>query len=159
MYAQHATEVRNYMYYKCGDLDQAEDYMHEAFTRLWEKCATVAVDMVKGFLFTVSKRLFIDKVRSQQVSLKFNKQQNTDIDAEDPYFHLRTQEFQQQLEEVISKLPDGQREAFLLNRIDKLTYKEIAERLEISQTAVEKRISKALLKLKAEIDEFSTHGI
>lgn len=159
VYSQHATEVRNYVYYKCGDLNQAEDFMHEAFTRLWEKCSTVAVDMVKGFLFTVSKRLFIDKVRSEQVSLKFNKQQTNEVDSEDPYFHLRTQEFQQQLEEVISKLPDGQREAFLLNRIDKLTYKEIAERLEISQTAVEKRISKALLKLKAEIDEFGTHGI
>ena len=69
----------------------------------------------------------------------------------------RTKEFRLKLETVISNLPEKQREAFLMNRIDKLTYKEIALRLEVSETAIEKRISKALIKLNniSEIKDFS----
>jgi len=35
-----------------------------------------------------------------------------------------------------------------MNRIEKLTYREIAERLELSVKAVEKRMHKALLELR-----------
>jgi len=52
------------------------------------------------------------------------------------------------LEEAINSLPEGQREVFLLNRIEKHTYKQIAEMLDVSVKAIEKRMHKALLKLK-----------
>ena len=38
-----------------------------------------------------------------------------------------------------------------MNRIDKLSYKEIAEKLSISVKAVEKRIHNALIALRKEI--------
>ncbi|MEL7003728.1 MAG: RNA polymerase sigma factor [Bacteroidota bacterium] len=159
VYRSNAEKLRNFLYYKCGDMDKAEDLMHDTFHRLWKKCAEIVYDKVVGFLYTVSNNLFLDQVRSQKVSLKFEKSQLPQQNAEDPYFQLRTDEFREKIESAISELPEGQREAFLLNRIDKLTYKEIAERLEISQTAVEKRIAKALLKLKSTIKEFKNYKI
>jgi RNA polymerase sigma factor (sigma-70 family) len=61
---------------------------------------------------------------------------------------LEEQEFKQQLEKAISDLPEGQREVFLLNRIDKKTYREIAEMLGVSVKAIEKRMHKALKALR-----------
>jgi len=148
LYRTHAESLRNHLYYKFGDLNQAEDVVQEAFVKLWAKCSSVVYDKVGGFLYTVAKNLFIDSLRSKKVTLEFEKSVVQTQDVEDPYFHLRTKEFKHKIESAISALPEKQREAFLLNRIEKLTYKEIAEKLEISQTAVEKRISKALLKLK-----------
>lgn len=159
LYASYAETIRNYVYYKCGDLNQAEDIMQESFLRLWKKCAQILYDKVGGFLHTVSNHLFIDSVRAEKVSLRFQKSQAPPVDSEDPFFHLRTKEFQQSIEQSISELPEGQREAFLMNRIDKLTYKEIAQSLGISQTAVEKRIGKALMKLKSRIEEFNQQRI
>ena len=52
---------------------------------------------------------------------------------------------------AIASLPEGQREVFLLNRMDQMTYKEIAEFLGVSQKAVEKRMHKALVKLRKTI--------
>ena len=46
-----------------------------------------------------------------------------------------------------------------MNRIDKISYVKIAEILEISETAVEKRMSKALLTLKGKIAEFKQYKI
>lgn len=154
LYHKHFQALRNYVYYKCGDLDQAEDIAQESFIRLWQKCADVIFEKVTGFVHTVANRLFLDQVRSKKVSLRFEKDQVTQQNNEDPYHILRTEEFRQRIEEVISDLPEGQREVFLLNRIDKHTYKEIAEMLGISQTAVEKRMAKALVKLKDRIEEF-----
>ncbi|WP_298781825.1 RNA polymerase sigma factor [uncultured Polaribacter sp.] len=158
LYKTHAESLRNHLYFKFGNLKQAEDVVQDAFIKLWTKCANVIYEKAAGFLYTIAKNLFIDNIRSKKVALKFEKNVMQVQDNQDPYFHLRTKEFKDQIEAVISALPEKQREAFLLNRIEKLTYKEIALKLEISQTAVEKRIAKALIKLK-EITELQKRAI
>lgn len=154
IYTAEVEKLRNHLYYKSGDLVIAEDLAQDSFIKLWKKCAEVVYETVLGFVYTVANHLLIDHFRAKKVALKFDKPEQSEIDHEDPYFVMRTEEFREKIEEVISDLPEGQREAFLMNRIDKLTYKEIAERLDISTTAVEKRMSKALLKLKSSIEEF-----
>jgi RNA polymerase sigma-70 factor (ECF subfamily) len=57
----------------------------------------------------------------------------------------------EKLESVIAGLPEKQREVFLLSRIDKKKYAEIAEMLDISVKAVEKRMSQALIILREKI--------
>jgi RNA polymerase sigma-70 factor (ECF subfamily) len=65
---------------------------------------------------------------------------------------LEEKEFNAKLEKSLSKLSESQRIAFLMNRIDGKKYKEIAEILNISIKAVEKRIHNALLNLRKEIE-------
>jgi len=154
IYTEHAPLLRNHLYYKCGDLDEAEDIVQESFIKIWKICREVFGDTITGLIYTIANRLFIDRKRAEKVKLKFEKEQEESIEMEDPHYVFRTQEFKSKLEMAISDLPDGQREAFLMNRIDKLTYKEISARLGISETAVEKRMSKALQKLKENIEEF-----
>ena len=57
-------------------------------------------------------------------------------------------ELKEELENAIADLPEKQRVVFLLSRIDKKTYKEIAEMLGISKKAVEKRMYNALDTLR-----------
>ena len=57
-------------------------------------------------------------------------------------------EFKERLEEAISQLPDKQRTVFLMNRIDKKTYREIAELEGVSVKAIEKRMGMALKTLR-----------
>lgn len=158
LYKNHAESLRNNLYYRFGDLDKAEDVVQDSFLKLWNKCSEIIYEKAVNFLYKISNNLFIDALRSKKVALKFEKTKTSIQDNEDPYFHLRTEEFRLQVEKVISNLPEKQREAFLMNRIDKLTYKEIATRLGVSQTAIEKRIAKALLKLK-EMKEFQKYAI
>jgi len=157
IYRTHAESLRNYLYYKFGDLQRAEDIVQDSFIKLWSKCSTIIFEKVAGFLYKISSNMMIDTLRSKKVALKFEKGLVPVEDNEDPYFHLRTKEFRLKIESAISNLPEKQREAFLMNRIDKLTYKEIASRLEVSETAIEKRIAKALIKLNSitEIKKYS----
>ena len=158
-YQGHVQKLRNFIYYKCGDMDMAEDIAQESFVKLWLNCASVILEKAAGFLHTVASRMFIDQTRSNKVRLKFEKDPVVSARPEDPFFVLRTEEFREHLELTISELPEGQREVFLLNRIEKYTFKEIAEMLQISSTAVEKRMGKALAKLRDKIEEFKKHNI
>jgi RNA polymerase sigma-70 factor (ECF subfamily) len=50
---------------------------------------------------------------------------------------------------VLERLPDRVRAAFLLHRFEELSYSEIAKRLGVSVSSIEKYISQALKELTA----------
>ncbi len=140
--------LRNFIYYKSGDLSMAEDITQEAFLRLWKECVKVSSDKAKSFLFTVANNLLKDHFKHQKVVLQFEKRDLKSVDYETPEYNYVKDEFHSALEKAISNLPEKSREVFLMNRIDKLTYSDIAESLSISKKAVEKRMHKALVELK-----------
>ncbi len=148
IFETHAEAVRNYIYYKCGDKEQAEDVMQEAFIKLWHHCKKVIFEKAKGFLCTVANNLFLNQVAHQKIKLQYAKLPHRNKNIESPDFIMEEKEFMDKLQHAIAELPDGQREVFLLNRIDKKTYNEIAEMLDISVKAVEKRMHNALKKMR-----------
>lgn len=149
LFMAHARHVRNFLYYKGAKSDEAEDLMQEAYLRLWRECSKVPAEKAKSFLFRVAHNLFLDAKKHEQVVLRFQQRSpNTDQENEDPQFIMETNELQQKLESAIAQLPEKQRTVFLMNRMDKMTYAEIAERLELSVKAVEKRMSQALAKMR-----------
>jgi RNA polymerase sigma-70 factor (ECF subfamily) len=61
------------------------------------------------------------------------------------------QDYEKKLQSVIALLPEGGREVFFMNRLEDLTYVEIADRLGLSVKAVEKRMSKVLSILREKL--------
>ena len=124
--------------------------MQETFLRLWNKCKEVMPDHVEGFLHRVAENLMLDAFRHSQVRFKFeNHTRSAPVaHAASPETELEDREMQEKLERALAGLTESQRVVFLMNRVDKLKYHEIAERLGISVKAVEKRMHLALLELK-----------
>lgn len=148
LFFDHSRQLRNFIYFKCGDETLAEDICQEAFLRLWKDCRKIPPVKAKSFLFTVASNLFLDHLKHQKVVARFKIQETTPPSPENPAFILEASEFKAQLEAAINALPEKQRTVFLMNRIEKMTYKEIATLLEISVKAVEKRMHKALVELR-----------
>lgn len=146
-YAQ-AEKLRNFVYYKSGNMALAEDLVQEAFGKLWENCAKVEEEKAKSYLFTIANNLFLNKVAHQKVVLKFEGEPRPTKDEQSPQYLLEEAEFKQQLEHAIAALPEDHRTVFLMNRIDKKKYREIAELLDISIKTVEKRMHLALAQLR-----------
>ena len=61
---------------------------------------------------------------------------------------LVARELQYKLETALACLPEPQRTVFLMNRVEKQPYSEIAECLGISTKTVEKRMHGALVALR-----------
>jgi RNA polymerase sigma-70 factor (family 1) len=148
LFNRYYTQIRNFLYYKSGNMELAEDLTQDAFMILWTKRENIDPEKVKSYLFTIANNLFLNNVKHQKVVLKFNQQPVNTASMETPHYLMEEDEFRDSLERAISSLPEKNRVVFLMNRIDKLTYREIADRLELSVKAVEKRMTKALQKLR-----------
>lgn len=147
--------LRNYLYFKFGNEEQANDMTQEAFIKLWEKCAEVSPEKAKSFLYTVANNATLNQISHQKVVLNFAKRNvNSDRNNISPEFILEEEQFKIKLEKAISNLSEAQRTAFLLNRIEGKKYHEIAEIIGISVKAVEKRIHGALISLRINIKQF-----
>ena len=151
VYKEHSRTLRNFIYYKCGDVHQAEDVMQEAFIKLWQNCTKVLLEKAKSYLYTVANNTFLNEVAHKKVVLKHQKSIKTNSSNETPQFILEEKEFMERLKKSIAALPVKQREVFLLSRIDNKKYSEIAEIVGVSVKAVEKRMSQALIILRKEI--------
>tara|TARA_B100001146_G_scaffold225080_1_gene246298 strand:+ start:3655 stop:4083 length:429 start_codon:yes stop_codon:yes gene_type:complete len=140
------------MYFKCGDAARSSDFVQEAFVKLWKNCAKVSSDKAKSFLYTVAKNLFLNEVAHQKVVLKHAQLQPHKVEHQSPQFLLEEKQYRKKVQDAIAELTEAQRTAFLLNRIEGKKYHEIAEILDISVKAVEKRMSLALQSLRKTIE-------
>lgn len=154
LFTAYSKTIRNHIFYKSGNEEEANDIVQEAFIKLWNNCKDVPFEKAKSFLYTVANNMFLNIVAHQKVVLKYaEKQPKNRASNETPEFVLEEQEYMKKLQNAIANLSEAQRTAFLLNRIDGKKYTEIAEILNISIKAVEKRISGALMNLRKEIEK------
>jgi len=151
LFNSHAKSLRNFIYYKCGDIQQAEDIAQDAFIKLWDNCSKVVFEKAKSFLYTVARNNFLNEVAHKKIVLQHQVHLPSDRTNESPEFLLEEKEFMIKLKKSIAELPEKQREVFLLSRIEKKKYSEISEMLDISVKAVEKRMSQALITMREQI--------
>ncbi|AXT59370.1 sigma-70 family RNA polymerase sigma factor [Aquimarina sp. AD10] len=151
LYREHAEKICYYLYYKYGDMEKAQDIVQDSFAKLWVNCSNIIFGAAKSFLYKIAKNASINAVLHQKTVLKYQSIEQKTYTNESPEFQMEENEFMEKLNNAISELREGQREVFLLNRIEKKTYREIAEMLDISVKAVEKRMHLALVSLRTKL--------
>ena len=154
-FKSNVKSLRNYLYFKFGNEEQSNDITQDAFIKVWENCADIPPEKAKSFLYTVANNATLNQIAHQKVVLNYAKNNvNNDRTNQSPEYILEEDQFKNKLEKAIANLTEAQRTAFLLNRIEGKKYAEIAEMLNISVKAVEKRIHGALISLRTNIEEF-----
>ncbi|RLR52327.1 RNA polymerase subunit sigma [Pseudomonas aeruginosa] len=144
---------------RTGNCHDADDLSQDVFTLWLNRKEQTPVQEQRAFLFKIANHVLIDHWRKNQ------KQKNIyqdDYEVEEATQHYTTEldpgcvlEHQQRLmllNEALTLLPPRRREAFVLYRFDGLSQSEIAERMEISISMVEKHIAAALLHCKRYVD-------
>lgn len=128
----------------------AADLCQELFIRLWRR-RDVQVENLDQYMMRSARNLAIDHLRTQNTQFKaepflvsedIQTRQSMLEDAEDASREL------DKIEEILRKLPERTRHIFLLNRIHGLSYTEIASTLDLSVSAVEKHMMRALQACK-----------
>jgi len=152
IFEKYSKNLHDFLYYKFGEAYNPKDQVQDAFIKLWENCGKVVPSKAKSFLFTVANNLTLNATAHKKVVLKYQQQKPQHYTNETPEFIMEGEEYMQKLQKALSNLSEGQRTAFMLNRVEGKKHKEIAELLGISQKAVEKRIYGALNKLREDID-------
>ena len=153
IFNKHSKNLHDFLYYKFGDLLNPKDKVQEAFVKLWQNCTKVSPEKAKSFLFTTANNLMLNEVAHQKVVLKHQQTKPKHYTNESPEFLMQESEYNDKLQKALANLTEAQRAAFMMNRVEGKRFKEIAEILDISTKAVEKRIYGALKKLREDIKE------
>lgn len=143
--------IRNFIYFKTGDIDLAEDLVQDVFLKVWDMREKIEESTVKSLLFIMANNLLKNHFKHKKVVFNFVNNTEKEETSEPADYAYEEQEFEKKLQMVLAEIPEKQRTVFLMNRIDNLSYKEIAERLDLSVKAVEKRMHQALLIIKEKI--------
>lgn len=130
--------------------EEAEDALQAAYERLLSQPPEQKVENVEAFLVHVASNIAIDAHRRKnfQSDRTFEEIFDNIPDSaplQDEVIEARIR--LRHVEQALAQLTPRTREVFLMHRLDGFKYREIAERLEISQSAVEKHIAKAVLFL------------
>lgn len=155
VYSRYSDDLFNFLYYTLGDKNKAEDVTQNVFLTLWEECKNVTLEKVKSYLFTLGRNKSLNLIKHDKVVFNFRSEVNNSINLEAPDYQIEYNEYKKLLENTIGELNEGERQVFLMNRIDKKKYTEIAEELGLSVKAVEKRMHNALAHIKAKLDGFN----
>jgi RNA polymerase sigma factor (sigma-70 family) len=125
-----------------------EELLHAAYLRLLRYRAQHAVENIGAFLVRTAVNIGVDNYRHDRFIADVAPDQtgaceNSPLQDE----VLAARERLDRVREGLSRLTPRTREIFLMHRLDEMKYREIAERLGISQSAVEKHIAKAAMFL------------
>ncbi len=145
-----------------SNVKDSEEIVQDSFLKLWEHRAELTRDSnVKNYLYTITKNSCLNYLRDKQIFEKHLKQyQNREWHYN--YEALKKlgesftdfEELRIKIEQAIDALPDDLRQVFRMNRFEDLKYREIAEKLGLSEKTVEARMSKALKILRVELKDY-----
>ena len=125
-----------------------EDLLHAAYLRLRRYRAQHAVENIAAFLVRTAVNIGVDNYRHDRFTADVTPDElevRENLPLQDEVLAARVR--LERVREGLSRLTPRTREVFLMHRLDDMKYREIAERLGISQSAVEKHIAKAALFL------------
>ena len=151
IYDNQFDNLRRYLYYRSGDQDLSADIAQNVFLKIWNKKIDITKGNIKSLLFKMGNDEFISNYRRLTIERDFINSQDFKLvyetDDQNDFSEMK-----QKFEKALISLTDKQRVALLMNKMQGLTCKEIAESLNLSQKAIEKRISQALSALKNKLN-------
>ena len=138
-------------------LESAEEIAQDALLWLWEhrEDEIIQYSLSKYLLKSVYHRA-LNRLEQEQMQLnadtRFYQDLVENVLEEEDLCQLH--ELTARLGEAISHLPESYREAFLKHRLKGMTYKEIADELDVSVQTVNYRIGQALKLLAQELKDY-----
>ena len=133
------------------DKEAAYDIIQEIFVSLWIRKDDLKIETVSSYLFRATKLKVFEHLRKNKLSKKHIDQISFIESVNSTEEWLQEKELQHQFKKSLSELSDRSKEVFEMSRFKDLSYKEIADTLNISVKTVEGHITKALRKLSRDL--------
>ncbi len=150
MYVKHYAPLVSYLYQFTNDINEAEDIAQNCFTKIWQKRKALNIKgSFKSYLFSVAYHTFIDTTRDnnkQNLLIEELKKEALDEIHLEPGMDLEQE--MKKIHSAIEALPEKCKKVFLLSKMEELSYKEIAEKLELSIKTVESQMRIAFIKIR-----------
>lgn len=131
--------------------DDVQDIRHDIYVRILEAAERKRPASPRAFLFSVARHLLIDRARRDRVVaidlLEDIDALNVLIDEVSPERVTTGRQLAQRLQQLFARLPGRCREVVWMRRIEGVPQREIADRLNIAESTVEKHLVRGIQML------------
>ena len=144
-----------FLSYYTSDHMIIEEIVQEVFIKLWDGRDSLQIESVKTYLYTSARNRMLNYLRDE-------KRRNTlleqwvqhEMDNRRGVECFDIEDFGRRVQNAVDTLPEKCKIIFNLSKKEMLTYKQIAERLEISVKTVESQMGIALRKIREQLSVF-----
>ena len=144
---------------------EAEDLAQDVFMKVFEKISSFKGDSkFSTWLYRIATTTALDHLRSKKRKKRFGFLQSLSGGAGDekeevPDFHhpgvkLDNKERAAVLFKAIDSLPENQKTAYTLHKLEGLSYRDVSEVLNTTVSAVESLMSRANQNLRKQLEEY-----
>jgi len=137
------------------DMETIEDCVQDIFMNIWKNRKNLSIETsIRSYLLSSTRNKCLSIIEKNKSKLTYEQYiLNTydEYSADDLY---SVEELKEMIDEGIQKLPEKLRMVFCMNRFEHLTYKEIAEQLNISVKTVELYMHKSLIIMTSHLKEY-----
>lgn len=140
---------------RLGSYEDARDVAQEAYARLLNLGNDQVVNFQRALLFRIAQNLATDRLRRRAYT-ELPEPDGLDLwpdPGADPERSARARVIVERLPAVLAELPPKCAEAFRLVRIEQCSFKEAAERLQLTDRMVRIHVARALALCQARFDD------
>ncbi len=159
LYERYYLSLYKKAYLRIPHQARVEEIIQDVFVNLWQKAESLDTEgNIRAYLYATLRNKILHELRTESnriFYMKKLKELGLEREKDKPTLQkIYAKETEATIQEIIMTLPPQCRKAFKLSRFEGLSYKEIAEQMQISVNTVEKHIGKALRVLRANIRPF-----
>ena len=151
LYFKYCKKLYNFAFSICKNREDAEGLVQLVFMKVWEKRTEIDTELsFSGYIFRIAKNSLLNKIKkkiNEKVYLDYLLSRPEDL-SNSVEKNIMFLELNIEIERLINNIPEKRRNIFLLSRMEGLTYREIAAKLNISVNIVNTQISKSLEELR-----------
>jgi RNA polymerase sigma-70 factor (ECF subfamily) len=151
-----------YAYRLLDDHDMAEDVVQDAFVALWEeRTRWWPASAPRPVLYRIARNLALNELKAQAARRRLEQRQRDKRSAPPPtpIQWVEAEELRQATIRAVDALPPRRREVFVLARFHGLTYREIAEVMEIAPQTVANQMMAALAAVQRSLTPLLRHTV
>ena len=155
IFKEYFEPLCNFINKYINNWEESREIVQNTFFKVWQNKDKIEVKTtIKNYLFQASKNTMIDQIRRSKKEVELSDGVIERIESQVIDEALIDESLiKKAIIKGLSQLKPKNREIFKLNKFEGLTYKEIAQHLDISERAVEDNIARALKKLKTVLDK------
>ncbi len=153
IYKKFSARIFNFALSAVGNSTDAQDILQNTFLRILEyKTKIDPGGNIESYLFTIARNLIYNHLKERLYSNIIFGENIELSDPESPENILFFKNRKKEIGEIIKKLPIRRRQILIMRKIDNLSYKEISDKLKISENTVDTQLRRAMKFLKDRID-------
>lgn len=138
-----------YAFLLCKDKEESKEIVQEVFIKIWEQRDHIQIQqLLKSYLYRAVKNQTLNRIRDGR-KIRTTNEMPFQFPLEGEETHQTPSD--QEIHEAIQQLPNQCRLVFQMKRIEGLSYKEISQRLTLSEKTIENQMGIALKKLRAHL--------